>query len=236
MGKESIRSAEPSETTAIELAIRSLQDVPQLVRMHEADPFLNKGRQALFGQRNRAGANGLTKEVVNRYLIDNQSLLWLEMERSATLVRRTSVLAIPSWLVSDLLALIHCQHGHLGVARRLALSRDRFNWPGMCRDAREYVLSCGCRRRKRSGSEKLAMLRARFMELWEVREVDLQKFPKTSEADNEYVLLVVDNASKFPFAYPLPSEDAHRVTRPVLDLSLTFGVPSFIRADGGRGL
>ena len=106
----------------------------------------------------------------------------------------------------------------------------------MCRDAREYVLSCGCRRRKRSGSEKLAMLRARFMELWEVREVDLQKFPKTSEADNEYVLLVVDNASKFPFAYPLPSEDAHRVTRPVLDLSLTFGVPSFIRADGGRGL
>ena len=68
----------------------------------------------------------MTKEVVNRYLIDDESLLWLEMERSATLVRRTSVLAIPSCLVSDLLALIHCHHGHPGVARTFALLRDRF--------------------------------------------------------------------------------------------------------------
>ena len=79
-------SAEPTETTAIERAIRSLQDMPRLVRMQEAYPFLNRIRQALFGQGEIAGANGLTKEVVNRHLIDDQSLLWLEMERSATLV------------------------------------------------------------------------------------------------------------------------------------------------------
>ena len=102
----------------------------------------------------------------------------------------------------------------------------------MCRDAREYLLSCGCRRRKRSRSQQLAMLPARFLEPWEVLEVDLQKFPNTSEAGNEY-LLVVDKASKFPFAYPLPSKDAHEVARLLLDLCLTFGVPSFIKVDGG---
>ena len=95
--------AEPTETTVIERAIRSLQDVPRLVRMQEADPFLNKVRQSLFGQGEIAGMDGLTKKVVNRYLVDDQSLLWLEMERNATLVRRTSALAIPSCLVSDLL-------------------------------------------------------------------------------------------------------------------------------------
>ena len=106
----------------------------------------------------------------------------------------------------------------------------------MCRDAREYVLSCGCRRRKRSRSQHLAMLPARFLEPSEVLEVDLQKVPNTSEAGNEYLLLGIDKASKFPFAYPLPSKEAHGVARLLLDLCLTFGVPSFIRADGGGGI
>ena len=64
-------------------------------------------------------------------------------------------------------------------------------------------------------------------------EVDLEKFPNKSEAGNEYLLLAVDKASKFPFAYPLPSKEAHGVAPLLVDLCLTFGVPSFIRADGG---
>ena len=38
-GEESTRPAEPTETTVIERAIRSLQDVPRLIGMQEADPF-----------------------------------------------------------------------------------------------------------------------------------------------------------------------------------------------------
>ena len=79
-GEESARSTEPTETTLTERAIRSLQGMLRLVGMQEADPFLNKVRQAMFGQGEIARTNGLTKEVVNRYLIDDQSLLWLEME------------------------------------------------------------------------------------------------------------------------------------------------------------
>ena len=47
------------------------------------------------------------------------------------------------------------------------------------------------------------MLPARLLEPWEVLEVDLQFFPNTSEAGNVYLLLVVDKASKFLFAYAL---------------------------------
>ena len=95
------------------------------------------------------------------------------------------------------------------------------------------MLSCGCRRKKRSRSQRIAMLPARFLEPWEVLEVDLQRFPNTSEAGNEYLLLVVDKASKFLFGYPLPSKEAHGVARILLDLCLTFGAPSFTMADGG---
>ena len=121
---------------------------------------------------------------------------------------RTSVLAFPAVWVADVLALVHCQHGHPGAARTLSLVRVRFYWPGMCRDAWEYVLSCGCRRRKRTRSQRITMLPTRYLEPWEVLEVDLPRTPNTSETGNEYLLLVVDEASRFLFAYPLPSKEA----------------------------
>ena len=93
---------------------------------------------------------GLTDAELKKYLIDNQSLLWLECERIGVFARKMSVLAVPQCSVPDLLALVHCQHGHLGVARTLSLLRDRFHWPGIGRHTRNYVCSCGCRRRKRS--------------------------------------------------------------------------------------
>ena len=77
------------------------------------------------------------------------------------------------------------------------------------------------------------MLHARYLEPWEVLEVDLRRIPNTSEAGNEYLLLAVDKTSRFLFAYPLTSKEAHRVARLLLDLCLTFEVPSFVRADGG---
>ena len=80
------------------------------------------------------------------------------------------------------------------------------------------------------------MFPARFLEPWEVLEVNLQNFSNTSDAGNEHVLLVVDRASRFPFACPLPPKEVQRVARLLLDLCLTFGVPSSIRADGGGGI
>ena len=78
------------------------------------------------------------------------------------------------------------------------------------------------------------MLPARFVESWKVLDVDFQIFPNTSQAGtNEYLLLLVDKAWKFLFAYPLPSKEAHGVGRILLDLCRMFGVSSFIRADGG---
>ena len=121
-----------------------------------------------------------------RYLLDDQELVWYEVEQSGILARSTWVLAVPGVLVADLLVLVHCQHGHPKVGRMLSLLRDRFHWPGMCRNARGYVLSCGCRRRKRTRSQRIAVLPARYLEPWEKMEVDLLRIPKMSETDDEY--------------------------------------------------
>ena len=93
---------------------------------------------------------GLTDAELNKDLSDDQNLLRQESERVGLLARKTSILAIPHCLEPHLLALVHCQHGQPRVTRTLSLLRDRFYWPGVCRDTRDYVLSCGCRRRKLS--------------------------------------------------------------------------------------
>ena len=54
----------------------------------------------------------------------------------------------------------------------------------------------------------------------------------TSETSNEYLLLVVDKASRFLSAYSLLSKEAEGIARLLLGLCLTFGVPSFFRSDG----
>ena len=104
----------------------------------------------------------------------------------------------------------------------------------MARDVREYVLSCGCRRRKRSSSQQVALLPARAVEPWEVLEIDQLGIGRTSLSGNDYLLLAVDKASKFLFAILLPSKKAVGVARHLLQLCLTFGVLRVISSDGGR--
>ena len=141
---------------------------------------MGKVRRVLGSKGGTREQEGLTDAELNINLIDDQNLLWLECERVGVLARKTSVFAVPQCLVPDLFALVHGQHGHPGVPRTLPLLRDRLHSPGMWRDTRDYVLSCGCRRRKWSRSQRVVMLPATFLGPWEVPLVNIQRFPNTS--------------------------------------------------------
>ena len=139
------------------------------------------------------------------YLLDHRDLLCYAP------LGRKPVLAVKQSLIPNLTSLIHTLHAHPGVAATLALLRERFHWPSMARDVREYVLSCGCRRRRRAASQKIAMLRGRALEPWDILEMDLLSLGVKSLDKNEYLLQVADKASRFPFAFPLPSKQADGV-------------------------
>ena len=55
----------------------------------------------------------------------------------------------------------------------------------------------------------------------------------TSDKGNRYLLGVVDRASKFLTAFPLPTKEAVGVSRKLLSLLLTFGLPLSIWCDLG---
>ena len=139
------------------------------------------------------------------YVIDENNLVWHTPNDSKP------VLAVPRSIVPELLALVHTLHGHAGVGATLALVRNHFHWPTIARDTRLYVASCGCNRRKRFRSQEIATMPGRTVEPWETLEVDILSMGTTSRTGNKYIMLLVDRASRFPFAFPLPSEGSKEV-------------------------
>ena len=164
--------------------------------------------------------------VEDKYLTDDNGVLWYAPRG------QKPTLAIPRTLIPGVLSLVHSTFGHPGVARTTLLVRQKYSWPTLRKDVRQYVLSCGCRRRKRTNSRKVWMMPARFLRPWEVLEMDIQDFHQVSSNGNRYLLVVVDRASKFLFGYPLASKGALEVSRKLMEM-LTFGVPQSIRSDGG---
>ena len=200
-----------------------LRDPSRLVQQQREDARLGH-----IGGRLRGDGHRQTPEGTADYVLDDNDLLW-----NAPLGEEPK-LAIPRALVPGVLALVHSTYGHPGVARNLMMVRGKYWWPIVAQNVRDYALSCGCRRRKRAWSQRVAMMPARLLWPWEVLEMDLQDMKHVSSAGNRYMLVVVDGASRFLFAYPLESKDFVGVARKLLELLLTFRVPTSIRSDAGE--
>ena len=74
---------------------------------------------------------------------------------------------------------------------------------------------------------------ASFLRPWKVLEIDIHDMGARSEAGNKHLLVTVDRASKFLFAYPLPNKTAENVVKKILELLLTYRIPLSLRSDLG---
>ena len=110
------------------------------------------------------------------------------------------------------------------------LVQRKYHWTSLKSDVQDYVLSCGRRRIKRSTSQRVAMLPARFLKTWEVLQMKIHDMGARSEAGNKHLPVVVDRASKFLFAYPLPNKTAENVATKLLELLLTSRQPPSLYA------
>ena len=212
-----------SGTSAVQQAINGLTKPESFIQRQREDAFFGQVCQRLSGFEDE------TREQVDvtGYDIGEDGLL---RYRDAAGRRR---LAVPLTMIPDVLALVHTLQGHSGIGATIAIACRHFFWKTLVRDARQYVSSCGCNRRKRSTSRRVAMTPGRPLDPWEELQMDILQIDVPSRVGNRYVLLVVDRASKFPFGFALPSKQAEGVARVLLELCLTFGVPKTISCDGG---
>lgn len=102
----------------------------------------------------------------------------------------------------SMLALIHSTYGNPRMSRMMERLIQNPYLTTPSGDIHEWVPSCGCRMRKRSVSQRVAMLSAKALRPWEVPEIGAQDMRVTSRAGTTHVLVVMDKTSKFPCAEP----------------------------------
>lgn len=127
---------------------------------------------------------------------------------------------------------LHSDLGHPGVTRMAHWIKSR-NLPFSIEEIKKMTASCPV----------CAELKPRFYKPDEMKlikatvpfeRINLDfKGPLPSPTKNKYLLTIIDEYSRFPFAYPCTDLSASTVTSKLCDLFCLFGTPSYIHSDRG---
>ena len=130
---------------------------------------------------------------------------------------------------------LHDQLCHPGITRMSHFVRSR-NLPFSVEDIKKMTSSCrDCaevkpRYFKPQEPQHLIKATAPFERL----NLDF-KGPLPSTTKNKFILTIVDEYSRYPFAFPCPDTSAESVKRCLTSIFGVFGMPSYIHSDQGSG-
>ena len=152
---------------------------------------------------------------------------------------RDLCLVVPARLKSEVLE--HCHDskvsGHLGQKKTVDKVRRSFLWYNLRRDCEEYVRSCAtCNKNKKPHVRPKAPLE-KFHAGYPMERVHLDILGpfNTSEDGNNYVLMMVDQFSKWVEMAALPNQSAQAIAEKFLvHFIVTFGCPLEVHTDQGR--
>ena len=158
--------------------------------------------------------------------------LWEEEEE-----RTKKKLIVPDSLRVELLQLAHDVSGHSGQQRTFDRLKPNFFWPKMRRDVYLYVQTCGtCNRSKKPSVKPKAKLGSYHAGApMERLHIDILGPFVESHSGNKYVVMIVDQFTKWLECHAIPDQTAEVVTDVLLkQVIVRFGIPRTIHSDQGR--
>lgn len=150
------------------------------------------------------------------------------------------ILWIPSELTESLIAGAHNppQAAHGGITKTLSRLREKYYWPNMPIQVREYIRRCEiCKMSKASnyitrpkmGNETI--VERPFQKIY----VDLLGPYPRSKKGHTHIFKTLDHFSKFVFLQPLRKADATSIIQFLeSQIFAIFGVPELIHSDNGK--
>ena len=160
---------------------------------------------------------------------------WTILETNETRLQQV----IPLFGRRDILRYCHDDKtsGHLGVDKTLARVQQRYYWPGLQQDVRQYVTGCEiCTRRKGPNAKKIAPMQLvpSGIPMDRIATGILGELP-IMENGNRYILVVSDYFTKWTEAFPMPNMESKTVAKIIVEQVVArFGTPRIIHSDQGR--
>ncbi|XP_041461733.1 uncharacterized protein LOC121413037 [Lytechinus variegatus] len=127
--------------------------------------------------------------------------------------------------------------GHQGAKKTTEKILTNFFWPGMNSDITRYVRSCDiCQRTLARGRvTKVPLGKMPIIEVpFERIAIDIVgPIHPMTENKNRYILTIVDYATRYPEAIPLPSIETERVAEALVSVFTRVGIPKEMLTDQG---
>ena len=115
--------------------------------------------------------------------------------------------------------------GHHGTAKILAQLQQEAYWVRMAKDVQLYCQQCTtCQQAKLPNPAWVPM---------PIGQADILEVP-VSRQNHRYLLVVMDYFTKWIEAIPLHDQTAASITKAIIKICSTFGVPSILHSDQGR--
>ena len=235
----------------VPLAVRTIsvspdeQDVPwflscteeELSQLQRNDPCLKKLIVWLQTDITPSQRELSLCSYLNRsHLSYQNNLLWYSWK---DVIGEKQLLVVPECLKQEVLSLNHDipLTGHMGIAKTLLRIQKSFIWYKISRDVELFVKSCQvCNRSKKANTKAKAGLGQYHVgSPLERVHVDILGPFTPSIKGNQYVLMIVDQFTKWLECFPLPHQIAEETARCMVDGFISrLGCPVEIHTDQGK--
>jgi len=167
-------------------------------------------------------------------LLLHETILCCKM-RSPTMAAEKLFIVVPGSLCKQFLTTAHDKAGHQGSDHTLSQLSQTAYWVGMAKDVICHCSHCSkCQFNKSLPAHTAPLQPIIASRPWELVAVDILKVPQSAQG-NQYILVVQNYFSKWPFVQAMPDQKAERIVKSLCDQVFTLvRSPQRLHSDQGQ--